>query len=84
MESCKLTLEVPSTTAADDTFCDIQSNFDGSNSSGPLVRVRPIHVFERYLADDFQVGSCVLHVIMDTTFFIDQSCIAHVTPVTNQ
>ena len=28
----------------------LQSNFDGSNSSGPSVRVRPIHVFERYLA----------------------------------
>ena len=24
---------------------DIQSYFDGSNSSGPSVRVRPIHVF---------------------------------------
>ena len=31
----------------------IQSNFDGSNSSGPSVRVRPIHVFERYLARQF-------------------------------
>ena len=29
---------------------EVQSNFDGSNSSGPSVRVRPIHVFERYLA----------------------------------
>ena len=28
----------------------IQSNFDGSNSSGPSVRVRPIHVFKRYIA----------------------------------
>ena len=32
---------------------EIQSNFDGSNSSGPLVRVRLIHVFERYLALQF-------------------------------
>ena len=32
--------------------------------------------------DNFQVGSCVLYVITDTTFFIDQSCKAHVTPVT--
>ena len=29
---------------------ELQSNFDDSNSSGPSVRVRPIHVFERYLA----------------------------------
>ena len=28
----------------------VQSNFDGSNSSGPSVRVRPNHVFEQYLA----------------------------------
>ena len=28
----------------------LQSNFGGSNSSGPSMRVRPIHVFERYLA----------------------------------
>ena len=26
----------------------IQSNFDGSNLSGPSVRVRLIHVFERF------------------------------------
>ena len=32
---------------------DLQSNFVGSNSSGPSVRVRPIHVFERYLAWQF-------------------------------
>ena len=31
----------------------IQSNFDGSNSSGLSVRVRPIHVFERYLTRQF-------------------------------
>ena len=31
-------------------FARVQSNFDGSNSSGPSLRVRPIHVFERYLA----------------------------------
>ena len=31
----------------------IQSNFDGSNSSGPSVRVRLIHVFEPYLACQF-------------------------------
>ena len=29
---------------------NLQSNLDGSNWSGPSVRVRPIHVFERYLA----------------------------------
>ena len=35
------------------------------------------------LPDNFQVGSCVLYVITDTTFFIDQSCKAHVTPFTD-
>ena len=34
----------------------LQSNSDGSNSSQPSVRVRPIHVFERYLA--WQFSSC--------------------------
>ena len=32
--------------------------------------------------DNFQGGSCVLYVITDTTFF-DQSCKAHVKPVTD-
>ena len=41
----------------------IQSNFDGSNSSGPPVRVRPIHVFERYLACQF---SSWFHVFLST------------------
>ena len=36
------------------------------------------------LPDNFQVGSCVLNVITDTTFFINQSCKAHVTHVTDQ
>ena len=37
----------------DPTNKQIQSNFDGSNSSGPSLRVRLIHVFERYLACQF-------------------------------
>ena len=31
----------------------VQSNSDGSNSSGPSMWIRPIHVFERYLAWQF-------------------------------
>ena len=34
--------------------------------------------------DSYQVGSCVLYVITDITFVIDQSCKAHVTPVSDQ
>ena len=39
----------------------LQSNFDGSNSSGPSVRVRPIDGFERYLVWQFsRESTCTL------------------------
>ena len=49
----------------------------GASSTHPCVRAIPSLMI-------FQVVSCVLYVIMDTTFFIDQSCKAHVTPITDQ
>ena len=49
----------------------------GTSSTHPCVRAIPSLTI-------FQVGSCVLYVITDTTFFIDQSCKAHVTPITDQ
>ena len=48
-----------------------------ASSTHPCVRAIPGLTI-------FQVGLCVLYVITDITFVIEQSCKAHVTPVTDQ